>query len=186
MLFCWIKNTVFSPKYLVCSAGSFLNLNNNMTCELCPADKYSTTTNANGCIDCPSETVTQGLTGQKMQSSCGKYLQLGLYCKLKSKADLNNGIGGHYSITVLIWSSHHGFFSNGRNGLYKVLSLCRCNVLKQHLVISLHGSIFNVTNLPYPWTFRGEGLISSPLSLTLEPSTHDHHLPFYLFPLNHH
>ena len=62
--------------------------------------------------------------------------------------------------------------------------LDRCNVLKQPPVISWHRSIFNVTNLPYPWALRGEGLITSPLSLILEPSTHDHNLPFYLFPLN--
>ena len=55
--------------------------------------------------------------------------------------------------------------------------ISRCNVLKQPAVISWHQSIFNVTNLPYPWALRGEGLITSPLSLTLEPSTHGHHLP---------
>ena len=50
-------------------------------------------------------------------------------------------------------------------------------MLKQPPIISWHRSIFNVTNLPYPWALRGEGLITSPLSLTLEPSTHGHHLP---------
>ena len=44
-----------------------------MNCELCPADTYSSGTNANGCVDCPTGTVTQGLTGQKMEDSCGKY-----------------------------------------------------------------------------------------------------------------
>ena len=53
----------------------------------------------------------------------------------------------------------------------------QCNVLKQPPVISWHWSIFGVTNLPYPWALRGEGLITSPLSLTLEPSIHGHHLP---------
>ena len=66
----------------------------------------------------------------------------------------------------------------------KTRSANQCNVVKLPPIISWHRSIFNSTNLPYPWALRAEGLISSPLSLTLEPSTHDHHLPFYLFPLN--
>ena len=35
-----------------------------------------------------------------------------------------------------------------------------------------------------PCAQEAETLIISPLPLTLEPSAHDHHLPFYLFPLN--
>ena len=37
---------------------------------------------------------------------------------------------------------------------------------------------------PIPLTLGAEALITSPLSLTLEPSTPDTHLPFYIFPLN--
>ena len=32
-------------------------------------------------------------------------------------------------------------------------------------------------NYPPPLNLRAEAFISSPLSLTLEPSTHDHYLP---------
>ena len=46
------------------------------------------------------------------------------------------------------------------------------------------GSIFTSTKLPYPRALEAEPLITSPLSLTLEPSTLDHHLPFQNFPLN--
>ena len=35
-----------------------------------------------------------------------------------------------------------------------------------------------------PLDLGAEGFITSALSLTLEHSTHVHHLPFYLFPLN--
>ena len=58
----------------------------------------------------------------------------------------------------------------------------RCNVLKQPPVISWHRSNFNVTNLPYPWALRSDGLITFPLSLTLKPSTHGHHLPSIFSP----
>ena len=51
-------------------------------------------------------------------------------------------------------------------------------------MISWLWSIFNSTNLPYLWAIRADGLVISPLLLTLEPSTHNHHLPFYIFPLN--
>ena len=32
------------------------------------------------------------------------------------------------------------------------------------LIVSWYRSIFNITNLPYSWVLRGEGLITSPLS----------------------
>ena len=66
-----------------------------------------------------------------------------------------------------------------------LLYICHwCNMLKPPPVISWHGSIFTSTKLPYPRALRAEALITSPLSLTLEPSIPAHHLPFYIFPLN--
>ena len=41
------------------------------------------------------------------------------------------------------------------------------------------GPVLLLQNYPHPL-----GLITSPLPLTLEPPEHDHHLPFYFFPLN--
>ena len=55
-----------------CPAGSFLNFENNMACEVCPVDKYSSDINANSCTDCPSGTVTQGQTGQTSRTDCGE------------------------------------------------------------------------------------------------------------------
>ena len=46
------------------------------------------------------------------------------------------------------------------------------------------GSSFNVPKVPPLFNLRTWTLMSSPLSLTLKSSTQDHHLPFYLFPLN--
>ena len=44
------------------------------------------------------------------------------------------------------------------------------------------GQSFNIIKLPPPLNLRAEALLNSPLSLTLEPSTHDHHLLFCLSP----
>ena len=57
----------------VCPAGSFLNFDNSMACEMCPVHKYSPDMNANSCTDCPSGTVTQGQTGQTSRANCGEF-----------------------------------------------------------------------------------------------------------------
>ena len=59
----------------------------------------------------------------------------------------------------------------------------RCTVIKVPYLNKGGGRVLMLQNYP-PLNLTAEALISSPLSLTLEPSTHDHHLPFYLFPLN--
>ena len=61
----------------------------------------------------------------------------------------------------------------------------------RHAIPSATATGVTLSNYPPPplnpdagWALRAKGLIFTPLLLTLEPSTHDHHLPFYLFPLN--
>ena len=46
------------------------------------------------------------------------------------------------------------------------------------------GRVLMLQNYLPPLRLKAEALISSPLPLTLEPSTHDHHLLFNLFSLN--
>ena len=59
---------------LVCPSGYFLNSNNNGACEACPVNTRGSGTNAPSCTDCPSGTNTQQMTGQTLQSACGKIL----------------------------------------------------------------------------------------------------------------
>ena len=40
---------------------------------MCPTDTHNNETNANACINCPSGTTTQGLTGQKTDITCGMF-----------------------------------------------------------------------------------------------------------------
>ena len=58
----------------------------------------------------------------------------------------------------------------------------RCNMLKLPPCATLMWSIVNSTKLSHPWVWGAEALITSPLPLTLEHPTHDHHLPFYFAP----
>ena len=55
----------------------------------------------------------------------------------------------------------------------------RCTVKEVPYLKSEGGQVLMLQNYPHPLSLRAEALISSPLSLT-----HDHYLPFYLFPLN--
>ncbi len=57
----------------VCSAGSFINANNNGMCEVCAPDTFSSTPDSSRCEACPGLATTQGQSGQ---TSCGKKISV--------------------------------------------------------------------------------------------------------------
>ncbi len=55
--------------FAVCSAGSFINANNNGMCEVCAPDTFSSTPDSSQCEACQGLATTQGQSGQ---TTCGK------------------------------------------------------------------------------------------------------------------
>ena len=91
--------------------------------------------------------------------------------------------GGYLRWGTPHWGTPSQVWQGGTWGGVPPFGYPRCNMVKHPPpIISWHWSIFNITNLPYPSALRAEGLITSPLSLTLEPSAPGHHLPSIFSP----
>ncbi len=131
--------TDISVSCVPCHAGTGINMATGLTCDMCPANTYSS--DGKRCIDCPRYTNTGGVGGR---TSAGD-------CKLDDPVAIQNSNTGSYDCpTGTLWSNT----TNAVTGLY----YCTCavyygsfssTVQSQMRIIDKADFNFGITNQPF-------------------------------------